>query len=138
MTAESSDLMSSYYRCRKNRHFIDTFYELFLAKSPEIAEMFAGTDFNIQRLMLRESLLEMLCFDRDIPGTREEVERLGRHHFQLQVTPEMYSMWLDALCEAIRKYDPEYSIELEQRWRQAMQKGINIMLLAYDRPPSAG
>lgn len=136
MSADSSDLMSSYYRCRKNRQFIDAFYELFLAKSPEIAAMFAGTDFNIQRLMLRESLLEMLCFDRDIPGTREEVERLGRHHGQLEVTPEMYSMWLDALCEAIRKYDPEYSPTVEQRWRQAMQKGIDIMLAADDRPTS--
>ena len=136
MSTDPSDLMSSYYRCRKNRYFIDTFYRLFLAKSPEIAAMFADTDFNIQRLMLRESLLEMLCFDREIPGTREEVERLGRHHAQLRVKPEMYSMWLDALCEAIRKYDPEYTPEIEQRWRQAMQKGINIMLQARDRPTS--
>ena len=136
MMAESTDVMSSYYRCRKNRHFIDTFYELFIAKSPDIARMFEQTDFNLPRLMLRESLLEMLCCDRQIPGTQEEVERLGRHHCQLRVRPEMYVMWLDALCETVAKYDPEFSPELEQCWRQAMQKGINIMLAAYHHPRS--
>ena len=42
----------------------------------------------------------------------------------------MYSMWLDALCEAIRQHDPEFDPELEQLWRQAMLKSINEMILA--------
>ena len=64
----------------------------------------------------------------DVRGTLVEIERLGRRHKELDVTPEMYTMWLDSLCEAIRKHDPEYTPELEQRWRQAMQKGIDVML----------
>ena len=40
----------------------------------------------------------------------------------------MYSMWLDALCEAIRKHDPNYTDELEQHWRKAMQKSIDEMI----------
>ena len=128
MTKPPDEVTASYYRCRCDSGFVDTFYELFLAKSPEIARKFAKTHFERQKLMLRESLLEMLCFDRGVAGTLDEIERLGRRHKELDVTPEMYTMWLDSLCEAIRLHDPEFTPELEQRWRQAMQKGIDVML----------
>lgn len=125
---EQNAVMASYYRCRRDGDFIDSFYDLFLAKSPEIMRMFANTDFRIQKLMLRQSLLEMICFERGLEGTHEEIERLARRHVELEVKPEMYSMWLDALCEAIKKHDPEFTPELEQRWRDAMQKSVDEML----------
>ncbi len=37
-------------------------------------------------------------------------------------------MWLDSLCEAIQQHDPEYTPELEERWRDAMLKGIQVMI----------
>jgi hemoglobin-like flavoprotein len=128
MTKSPDEVTASYYRCRCDSEFVDTFYTLFLAKSPEIARKFKKTHFERQKLMLRESLLEMLCFERGVAGTIKEIERLGRRHKELDVTPEMYTMWLDSLCEAIRLHDPEYTPELELRWRQAMQKGIEVML----------
>lgn len=121
---EVNELVASYYRCRHDEQFLDTFYDLFLAKSPAVAEKFANTDFISQKLMIRQSLLDMLGFDRGLPGTREEIKRLGRRHQELDVAPEMYSMWLDALCEAIQKHDPEYTPELVQLWREAMCKSI--------------
>lgn len=132
MTDKSRDVMASYHRCRRDPQFVDSFYELFLAMSPEIARMFGQTDFTIQKLMLRESLLELLCFDQGVSGTREEIERLGRRHQTLEVKPEMYVMWLDALCAAIQKHDPDYTPELEQRWRAALQRGIDVMITASD------
>ena len=128
MTDPSNEVTASYYRCRRDEQFLDTFYDLFLTKSPEIAQKFAQTDFKIQKLILRQSLLEMICFDRDIPGAREEIERLGRRHKELGITPDMYSLWLDALCEAIEKHDSEYTPELEQIWRKAMGKSIIEMI----------
>ncbi len=124
----TDEVIASFHRCRCTENFVDTFYELFLAKSPQIAEKFANTNFSLQKLMLRESLLEMLLFDLRTRGSQEVVEKLGRRHSKLQVSEEMYRMWLDALCEAIRKHDPESTPELEARWRQAMQKGIDVML----------
>ena len=76
MTEQANELTSSYYRCRRDERFLDTFYDAFLSKSPEVAQLFAKTDFRIQKLMLRQSLLEMLCFDREMSGAREEIERL--------------------------------------------------------------
>ena len=125
---EIDDVMASYHRCRASGDFVDTFYKLFLAKSPAIAGKFIDTNFEMQKLMVRQSLLEMLCFDRGISGTEEEILRLGRRHKELEITPDMYTMWLDALCEAIRQHDCKYTPELEEQWRAAMQKSIDAMV----------
>ena len=128
MSEQANELTASYYRCRRDERFLDTFYDAFLSKSPTVAQMFAKTDFKFQKLVLRQSLLEMLCFDREMSGTREEIERLGLRHKELRVTPEMYAMWLDSLCEAIKKHDPNYTPALEQLWREAMLKSIKEMI----------
>ena len=128
MAEPANELTASYYRCRRDERFLDTFYDVFLSKSPEVAQLFAKTDFKTQKLVLRQSLLEMLCFDRGMAGTREEIERLGRRHKELRVTPEMCTMWLDSLCEAIKKHDPSYTPALEQLWREAMLKSIRAMV----------
>ena len=128
MPLPSNELTASFYRCRRDGNFVDTFYDLFLAKSPEIAQKFVQTDFKIQKLMLRQSLLEMICFDIGMSGTREEIERLGHRHKELDNRPEMYSMWADALCEAIKKHDPDYTPELKQVWLQAINKSISEMI----------
>ncbi len=130
MNELSNDVMASFYRCRRADDFIETFYKSFLSKSPAIAQKFAATDFKLQKLLLRQSLLEMICFDRGLPGTHEEIARLGRSHQNMHITPEMYAWWLDALCEAIRQHDPDYSSALEQQWRYSMSKSINAMLSA--------
>jgi hypothetical protein len=50
----------------------------------------------------------------------------------------MYSMWLDALCDAIEKHDPEYTPELNQVWRKAMRKSINEMISVGASPEAGG
>lgn len=130
MPEEIDEVMESYHRCRRSEGFIDTFYELFLGKSPKISAMFANTNFKIQKLMLRESLLEMLCLEQGVKGSREEIDKLGKRHKDLKVEPEMYAMWLDSLCEAIQQHDAECTPEILQQWRQSMQAGIDVMISA--------
>ena len=77
MLPDLDAVTASYHRCRASDHFIDTFYEHFLAKSREVAEKFRGTDFTRQKFMLRESLLMMLLFNHDEAGAVEELERLA-------------------------------------------------------------
>ena len=128
MESDSNTLTASFYRCVHGEGFIDTFYDRFLAKGPEIARKFVATDFKIQKLMLRQSLLEMIAFNRGLSGTDEEVDRLGHRHKEMGITREMYSLWLDSLCEAIQQHDPEYTPELEDAWRSAMQRPIEQLL----------
>jgi hemoglobin-like flavoprotein len=117
---------ASYQRARATGELFDTFYRLFLAKSPEIPAMFARTDFPHQKLMLRESLLEMLTFSRSGAG-RDEIERLAARHRDLKVQPRHYELWLDALCEALAQHDPAFTPQLAQLWRDSMWPGIEIM-----------
>ena len=127
-------VIASYHRCRQSGEFFDTFYEVFLRKSPEISLKFARTDFARQKLMLKESLLEMLNYYCGIESVGEEIERLGKLHHQLEVRPEHYGLWLDSLCESVERHDPEYSVELVEKWREAMQPGIALMLSTAEQP----
>ncbi|QDU92629.1 globin domain-containing protein [Lignipirellula cremea] len=127
-------VIASYHRARHTDQFFDTFYGIFLRKSPEIQLMFVHTDFPHQKLMLKESLLELLLF-AECPAECEVIQRIGRRHTELKVKPEMYAMWVDALCEALALHDPEFSADLEQAWRNAMQPGIDLMLTVA-KPPS--
>lgn len=126
MDTPFDQVVASYHRARESGQLFDTFYRLFLRKSPEIPGMFARTDFPHQKLMLRQSILEMLVFAQTGAG-RTEIERLRDRHRELNVTPVQYELWLDALCEALAKHDPEYNPVLETKWRDAMRKGIDIM-----------
>ena len=127
LSDRSDEVLASYHRCRADEGFVDTFYDLFLAQSTEVAAKFAHTDFPHQKLMLRQALLEMLSFDRGLEGSEAEIAKLADQHKELGVTSEMYSMWLEALCVAVARHDPEYTPELGELWRQAMQRGIERM-----------
>jgi hemoglobin-like flavoprotein len=119
-------VVASYHRARETGQLFDTFYNLFLAKAPEVRPMFARTDFPHQKLMLRESILEMLLFAQTGAG-RDQIERLGERHRQLNVKPAHYELWLDALCEALANHDLQFNAKLEQMWRDTMRKGIELM-----------
>jgi hemoglobin-like flavoprotein len=126
MDNDFDQVVASYHRARASGQLFDTFYLLFLGKSPEIPGMFARTDFPHQKLMLRESILEMLLFAQTGAG-RPVIERLAERHRQLNVTNRHYELWLDALCEALLIHDNEFNPTLEQLWRDTMQKGIGVM-----------
>jgi hemoglobin-like flavoprotein len=126
MDASFLQVTASYQRARDSGQLFDTFYDLFLKKSPEIPPMFARTDFPHQKLMLRESILEMLLFAQ-LGSGQKEIERLAERHRQLKVKPHHYDLWLDALCEALARHDPKFDAPLEALWRQAMRKGVELM-----------
>jgi hemoglobin-like flavoprotein len=126
MDTAFDQVVASYHRARQSGKLFDVFYDLFLRKSPDIPPMFARTDFPHQKLMLRESLLEMLVFVQT-ESNRSEIDRLGERHRQLNVKRVHYDLWLDALCESLTACDAEFTPALEQMWRDAMRKGIDVM-----------
>ena len=91
MESPFNQVVASYHRARQTGQLFDTFYQLFLAKSPEIPPMFARTDFPHQKLMLRESILELLVFAQTGSG-HEELKRLAERHRQLNVTRAHYDL----------------------------------------------
>jgi hypothetical protein len=133
MLSNLDAVTASYHRCRASEGFVDTFYELFLAKSRDVAYKFRGTDFVRQKRMLRESLLAMLLFNLNSGEAQEELERLGERHSRrgLDIAPHLYELWLDALCAAVGRHDPEFNADLSDQWRSAMRPGIDLIISKY-------
>ncbi|WP_218932454.1 globin [Adhaeretor mobilis] len=123
-------MTSSYHRCLSSEKFIDTFYKFFLAKSEEVAQKFIATDFDHQKLMLRESLLMMVMFSRDPVGVRDEMAKLAKRHDRtgVDIPARLYALWLDSLCEAVQEHDPEFSEDVGHKWRAAMEPGIDFII----------
>ena len=50
-------VMQSYGRCCASDGFFDSFYDHFLATSPEVRDIFANTNMAGQKLLLRQGIL---------------------------------------------------------------------------------
>jgi len=126
-------MQASYLRCCSSSGFFDDFYETFLKKSPEVAEKFAKTDFAKQKTVLKDSLFLMVADSRDSSRIHKEIIRIGDSHsrYQRNIPPFMYTLWLDSLCESIKKHDPGFSPELEKLWREKMGSIISQITTMY-------
>ena len=81
---------ASFDRCEAAGDFAEAFYEVFLNSSPEIAPLFAKTDFKKQRRAFEGHR------DVDDPTSREALERVGHSHAKskLDIRPDLYDLWL--------------------------------------------
>jgi hemoglobin-like flavoprotein len=127
---------ASLRRCLGPPTFLERFYELFLASSPEVKEKFKNTDFERQKVALRDSFFVMETVGESAPGSPPwaSLRELGvthdRHHRNIR--PELYDVWLRCLIQAVSEYDPEFSEEVEQAWRETLRIGIDHMRSAYE------
>jgi hemoglobin-like flavoprotein len=126
-------------RCVKCETFLQRFYELFMASSPEVAELFQKTDFERQKKMLRDSLYVMLVAAGTTKGAaHDEVRRLATLHRDVGVKSDMYSLWLDSLVEAAREHDTHFTDTLENDWRASLSEPIELMKQIGGEPESDG
>ncbi len=131
---ESHDVVqTSFDRCLATGDFFQTFYDIFLATSPESTSKFAQTDFNKQKNLIKASVAMMIRLGTGNANARRILEKVGNTHSRqaLDIRPELYDLWLDSLCEAIQRHDPDYSAELEALWRENMQEGIKLVTARY-------
>jgi hemoglobin-like flavoprotein len=114
--------------------FFQAFYRIFLSSSPEAAEKFRNTDMNRQQEMLRMSMDHMTYFSLDRQAT-ENLRSIARVHGRTgaDIPPELYDVWLEALVETVRLFDPDYDDEVDLAWRVALAPGITYMKQMYVR-----
>jgi hemoglobin-like flavoprotein len=117
------DLQQSYGRCLVNKRFIERFYEIFMASHPDVAPMFANTDFQKQRLALRRGI-SVAIFHAAGSGvvrhTCEQMADVHSRHGRAPVPPELYPYWVESLLQSVRESDPRADAALLDRWRKAM------------------
>ncbi len=130
---DNSDVLDSFERCEASGEFSQKFYEIFLSASPEIAPYFANTEFSKQRKLLRATVYVMVTRDVEDPKAKDQLQKVGRSHSrsQLNIRPELYNVWLDSLCKTVGEMDPEWGANLENAWRERMQRGIALITAAY-------
>ena len=124
-------VMQSYGRCCASDGFFDSFYQNFLASSPQIRDRFANTDMPAQKLLLRQGILNLVMYARGMPDTK--LRALGVTHARdgFNIRPELYDLWLVSLQQAIGDHDKACNADILQAWREVLSKGINVIKSEY-------
>jgi len=131
--SDTSELFSaSFARALKNdsynKAFIESFYDKFIATSPQIAAMFKNTNMATQKTMLHDSLNYMVEFYKN-PQATTHLQHIQNVHGKsgLNIPQEYYHIWLDSLIETLKIYDPLFDAATEQAWRTVLTRGIQFM-----------
>lgn len=120
---------SSYERCRESDAFFRSFYENFFAACPPARPMFAKTDFDRQIRLLRHAIGLLLIFPTQSEAEPTILTRVADRHARsdLDVPPELYGDFVDALVATVAEYDGAFTPEVGDAWRRAIAKGIAYM-----------
>lgn len=128
MQDDYTDVQQSYGRCLQSGHFIDRFYEIFNGKPAA-----DGAERARWHSALRHGIAEAILFaggnhraDATVALTAQR-SRGGR----AEVEPKLYDSWLDSLLQAVREHDPQLTPTLEERWRSALEKVIDLCMARY-------
>ena len=127
--AELERFEGSMNRCVGNPNFIERFYRTFLDSSPEVARRFEHTNFERQHTMLEDSLRLVLSAARGLEAGRAHLAHIAERHSSrgLNITPELYQLWLDSLVQVAAGIDPKWDSSLDDIWRAALQPCIDRM-----------
>lgn len=117
----------SYGRCFQKEGFLDDFYRRFLNASERVREKFKNTDLTKQKRMLRGSLVMIMYAAENKLEGRVHLERIAHLHKRLAIEPPLYDLWLNCLVEAVHAFDPLFSEQVEDAWRETMNHGIAVM-----------
>ncbi|MCJ0971774.1 globin [Pseudomonas sp. PS1] len=128
---ETDRVMQSYGRCCASDGFFDDFYATFLASSPAVRAKFANTDMTAQKQLLRAGIMNLVLFARGMPDTK--LQALGKSHSRehLNISPDLYDLWLTALLQTIGRHDGKLTPTDLQAWRAVLIKGIEVIKSHY-------
>lgn len=117
----------------EERRLYDKFYERFVTSDPRIGPYFLSTDFKKQKNLLKDGVGRALSFASGDSNSVSFVENLSVTHNRshMNILPELYPFWLNSLLETLAETDPKWSRSLENEWREALQKTINLMSRAH-------
>ena len=120
-------------RCLVDQAFLTRFYDLFVESSPAIAEKFRDTDFQRQRRAMAASLYVIVLALERGEAAMLYLNQIARQHSRedLDVPPEMYDAWRECLLQSVKEFDPLFSDEIEQAWREVTEYAIDFMRERY-------
>lgn len=126
-------VQQSYERCKGSKEFFTDFYKVFLSQDPRIPGYFEKTDLAKQVIALERSIDYLIMHASGSRIAVTKVEDLGlRHdHSHLNIPPDLYAYWLEALLITVKNHDKEYSENLRTQWIQTLNSGIEKIKSMY-------
>jgi hemoglobin-like flavoprotein len=122
----------SLQRVTASTAFFDCFYDQFINQSDEINEFFKNKDMQHLKNKLRETLFMLAETAEGRPGLRLYIQMLGRIHKRLHVQRRHFTMWEEALLEAVRIYDYKFDDRVLAAWLYVIDDVIESMFSALE------
>lgn len=124
----------SFARCGEaGDEFFDDFYATLSERAPGIGAMFADVDMQQQNRLIRRGVEHLIEYAAGSEESAEVLRRVGESHGcqGLNIAPELYPLWLDALMETVRLHDPEANDDVESAWRVVARGGLDLIISKY-------
>ncbi len=120
---------ASYDRCCARPDFFICFYSNFFRQCPEVEPLFAQTDFERQRGLLRHAIGLLLIFPRHEKTEPTVLTRVADRHARgdLGISPDKYPAFVESLMQTVSEHDPEFDGRIDLAWRQSIAPGIAYM-----------
>jgi hemoglobin-like flavoprotein len=125
--ADLALFLGSFESCIQDDRFIRVFYDTFLGSSEEIRDLFAQTDFSLQRRALRASLYVMVAASARHKAELSTLSELAERHRALRIKPHHYELWMQSLLSAVAQCTERFDAEVARVWRDAFRSGIDFM-----------
>lgn len=121
-------------RCILHSGFMEKFYTNFKASHPSIPPFFVKTNMATQHKLLKEGITFLLMSAGGSAFAQTEMKKLGVRHdpSHLNVKPELYRYWVEALMKTVKEFDQNFTAELDKKWRTVLQVGIQQMIDTYE------
>lgn len=124
---------ASYKRCCQAPDFFVSFYRNLFARAPHMEPRFAKTNFTRQHKLLQHAIGLLLSFPTQPSAEPTILTRVADRHGSrdLDILPEWYPDFVEALVLTASEHDPEFSQDIEAAWRAAVAPGIAYMQARY-------
>ena len=126
---------TSFTRCLMTDPLVvDQFYEIFLDSHVDLRPLFASTDFERQKELLRKGISYVIGFANGAELSRRNLQRVRESHSKanLNIKTDLYQHWVASLMTVVKKNDPEMTDDLEILWYDALNAGVNFIKEGYD------
>lgn len=122
----------SLQRVTSTTAFLDSFYDNFINQSDEINAFFKHRDMKALKKKLLETLFMLAETAEGGPGLKLYLEMLGRIHKRLKVERRHFSMWEEALLDAVKRHDAQFDDRVLAAWLDVIDEVIEAMYARLD------
>ena len=124
---------ASYVRCCEVPHFFTAFYADLFATCPTAEPYFAKTDFDRQHRLVKHGIGLLINYNREPKAEPNILTRVAERHRRgdIGVDPSLYPFFIESFINTARKFDPDFTPEVEAAWRAATAKGVAYMASKY-------